>query len=60
MNYESFFFVAYGEMIDQGKLITQAVDIPVIGDGDNGYGNAMNVKRTVKGFVDAGDRKSVV
>ncbi|CAI8583506.1 unnamed protein product [Vicia faba] len=47
-------YLSYGEMIDQGKLITQAVDIPVIGDGDNGYGNAMNVKRTVKGFVAAG------
>ncbi|KAF3336413.1 petal death protein [Carex littledalei] len=46
--------ISYGEMIDQGSLITQAVSIPVIGDGDNGYGNAMNVKRTVKGFIKAG------
>ncbi|XP_043808617.1 3-isopropylmalate dehydratase large subunit-like [Manihot esculenta] len=41
-------------MVDQGQLITQAVSIPVIGDGDNGYGNAMNVKRTIKGFIKAG------
>ncbi|CAI9117383.1 OLC1v1018769C1 [Oldenlandia corymbosa var. corymbosa] len=41
-------------MVDQGQQITQAVSIPVIGDGDNGYGNAMNVKRTVKGYVRAG------
>lgn len=47
-------FISYGEMVDQGQLITQAVSIPVIGDGDNGYGNAMNVKRTVKGYVKAG------
>ncbi|GAU16537.1 hypothetical protein TSUD_167680 [Trifolium subterraneum] len=40
-------FLSYGEMIDQGQLITQSVNIPVIGDADNGYGNAMNVKRTV-------------
>ncbi|KAK9138920.1 hypothetical protein Sjap_009514 [Stephania japonica] len=46
--------ISYGEMLDQGRLITQAVSIPVIGDGDNGYGNAMNVKRTVKGFIKAG------
>ncbi|XP_078165532.1 phosphoenolpyruvate carboxylase family protein [Carex rostrata] len=46
--------ISYGEMVDQGSLITQAVSIPVIGDGDNGYGNAMNVKRTVKGFIKAG------
>lgn len=47
-------FISYGEMVDQGFQITQAVSIPVIGDGDNGYGNHMNVKRTVKGFVKAG------
>ncbi|KAJ6806301.1 uncharacterized protein M6B38_175870 [Iris pallida] len=46
--------VSYGEMVDQGYQITQAVSIPVIGDGDNGYGNAMNIKRTVKGFIKAG------
>ncbi|KAF2300126.1 hypothetical protein GH714_009285 [Hevea brasiliensis] len=47
-------FISYGEMVDQGQLITQAVSIPIIGDGDNGYGNAMNVKRTVKGYIKAG------
>ena len=46
--------ISYGEMLDQGRQITQAVSIPVIGDGDNGYGNAMNVKRTVKDFIRAG------
>ncbi|CAI9117382.1 OLC1v1018769C5 [Oldenlandia corymbosa var. corymbosa] len=46
--------ISFGEMVDQGQQITQAVSIPVIGDGDNGYGNAMNVKRTVKGYVRAG------
>lgn len=46
--------MSYGEMLDQGSQITQAVSIPVIGDGDNGYGNAMNVKRTVKGYIKAG------
>ncbi|KAD6455127.1 hypothetical protein E3N88_09833 [Mikania micrantha] len=35
--------ISYGKMVDQ-----------VIGDGDNGYGNAMNVKRTVKGYIKAG------
>lgn len=28
--------------------------IPIIGDGDTGYGNAMNVKRTVQGYSAAG------
>jgi 2-methylisocitrate lyase-like PEP mutase family enzyme len=30
------------------------VTIPVLGDGDTGYGNAINVKRTVKGYAQAG------
>jgi len=46
--------ISYGEMIDQGRNICQATSLPVIGDGDTGYGNALNVKRTVKGFAAAG------
>ncbi|XP_027929334.1 uncharacterized protein LOC114185666 isoform X2 [Vigna unguiculata] len=46
--------ISYGEILDQGRLITQAVSIPVIGDADNGYGNAMNLKRTLKGYISAG------
>lgn len=46
--------ISYGEMVDQGRLITEAVSVPVIGDGDNGYGNSMNIKRTVKGYINAG------
>ncbi|PON66909.1 Pyruvate/Phosphoenolpyruvate kinase-like domain containing protein [Parasponia andersonii] len=41
-------------MVEQGRLITKAVSIPIIRDADTGYGNAMNVKRTVKGFIKAG------
>lgn len=46
--------MSYGEVLDQARNITDAVSIPVIGDGDTGYGNAMNVKRTVRGFAKAG------
>lgn len=46
--------MSYGEVVDQGRNICNAVDIPVIGDGDTGYGNALNVKRTVQGFAQAG------
>lgn len=46
--------ISYGEMVDQGRAICQAVSIPVIGDGDTGYGNALNVKRTVAGYAAAG------
>ncbi|MCD6389369.1 MAG: isocitrate lyase/PEP mutase family protein [Desulfobulbaceae bacterium] len=46
--------ISYGEMVEQGRNICDAVNIPVIGDGDTGYGNAMNVKRTVRGYGRAG------
>ncbi len=46
--------ISYGEMLDQGRNICAAVAIPVIGDGDTGYGNALNVKRTVAGVAAAG------
>jgi 2-methylisocitrate lyase-like PEP mutase family enzyme len=46
--------ISYGEMLDQGRNLCQAVSIPVIGDADTGYGNALNVKRTVAGYAQAG------
>jgi len=46
--------ISYSEMLDQGRNICEAVSIPVIGDGDTGYGNAINVKRTVRGYGNAG------
>jgi 2-methylisocitrate lyase-like PEP mutase family enzyme len=46
--------VSYGEMLDSGREICAAVSIPVIGDADTGYGNALNVKRTVHGYARAG------
>jgi 2-methylisocitrate lyase-like PEP mutase family enzyme len=46
--------ISYGEMLDQGRDICAAVSIPVIGDADTGYGNAVNVKRTLRGYARAG------
>ncbi len=46
--------ISYGEMLDQGRNVCGAVSIPVIGDGDTGYGNALNVKRTVEGYARTG------
>jgi 2-methylisocitrate lyase-like PEP mutase family enzyme len=46
--------ISYGEMLDQGRGICGAVTIPVIGDADTGYGSAANVKRTVRGYANAG------
>jgi 2-methylisocitrate lyase-like PEP mutase family enzyme len=46
--------ISYGELVDQGRAICGAVDIPVLGDGDTGFGNPMNIKRTVSGYQQAG------
>lgn len=46
--------MSYGEVVDQVRHITSAISIPLIADGDTGYGNAMNVRRTVLGFAQAG------
>ena len=46
--------ISYAEMLDQGRNICQAVSIPVLGDADTGYGNALNVKRTINGYAQAG------
>jgi 2-methylisocitrate lyase-like PEP mutase family enzyme len=46
--------MSYGEVLDQARNVTEASSIPVIVDGDTGYGNAMNVYRTVSGFARAG------
>jgi 2-methylisocitrate lyase-like PEP mutase family enzyme len=42
------------EVVSACRYIAEAVDIPVICDADNGYGNAINVRRTVRAFEQAG------
>ena len=46
--------VSLEEMTRNARYIADAVDIPVIIDADNGYGNAINVVRTVREFEHAG------
>ena len=46
--------LSYGEMVDQGQDVCTAVSIPIIGDADTGYGNEVNVRRTLAGFARAG------
>jgi 2-methylisocitrate lyase-like PEP mutase family enzyme len=46
--------ITVSEMLDQGRSICEAVQIPVIGDGDTGHGNPLNVRRTVHQFARAG------
>jgi 2-methylisocitrate lyase-like PEP mutase family enzyme len=42
------------EMVDNARRIAQAVDIPVVADADTGYGNSINVIRTVGEYEAAG------
>ena len=44
----------YTEVADTLARITERVSLPVIVDADTGFGNALNVMRTVKGFERAG------
>jgi 2-methylisocitrate lyase-like PEP mutase family enzyme len=44
----------YTEVADTLARITERVALPVIVDADTGFGNALNVMRTVKGFERAG------
>ncbi|MDC1035137.1 isocitrate lyase/PEP mutase family protein [Alphaproteobacteria bacterium] len=40
--------MTFSEVFDQANNICNAINIPMIVDGDTGYGNAMNVRRTLK------------
>lgn len=42
------------EMVGNAKYIANAVNIPVVCDSDTGYGNALNVQRTVREYESAG------
>lgn len=46
--------ISFGEMLDTGQRVCRATSLPVIGDGDTGYGNAINVRRTVREYAKAG------
>ncbi len=42
------------ELVDAARRITAAVDLPVIADAENGFGNALNARRTVREYERAG------
>lgn len=47
-------YITLSEMAETLYHICNAVDIPVVCDGEVGYGNAINVMRTVRDFAQAG------
>lgn len=46
--------VTMEEMAAHAKKIADAVDIPVLADGENGWNNAANIWRTIRSFEQAG------
>lgn len=46
--------ISFTEMLDQAGRIADAVELPLIADADTGYGNAMNVARTIRAYERAG------
>lgn len=46
--YPDFGLVTMTEMVANAQRIVRAVDVPVIADADTGYGNELNVARTVQ------------
>jgi isocitrate lyase len=47
-------FLTQTEVARIGALVASAVDIPVIADADDGYGNALSTIRTVQEYVRSG------
>ncbi len=49
--------MSYVEMLDVAQSVVAALEgsgVPVICDADTGYGNALNTKRTIRGYAQAG------
>ncbi len=46
--------LSFAEMVEQADRIADAVELPLIADADTGYGNTMNVARTIRAYERAG------
>jgi 2-methylisocitrate lyase-like PEP mutase family enzyme len=47
--------ISFGEMFDSFTMVRNAApDVLILADGDHGYGNALNVQRTVRAYGNAG------
>ena len=52
--YPDFGLLTATEMVANAARMVRAVDVPVIADADTGYGNELNVVRTVQDYEQAG------
>ena len=46
--------VSYREMVDRVRAICEVTTVPLIADGDTGFGGLANVRQAVRGYEDAG------
>ncbi len=54
IGYPDIGLVTMSEMVERARILVNAASLPVIADADTGYGNAMNVMRSVTEFEGAG------
>lgn len=54
IGYPDIGLVTMTEMVERAHMIVNAASVPIIADADTGYGNAMNVMRTVQEFEATG------
>lgn len=47
-------YLSMTEMAEAVRTIARAVDVPVVADGDTGYGNALSAQRTLREYEWAG------
>ncbi|MEC7202195.1 MAG: isocitrate lyase/PEP mutase family protein [Pseudomonadota bacterium] len=52
--YPDYGLLTMSEMVENAGRIVDAVELPVISDADNGYGNELNTYRTIRAFEKAG------
>lgn len=54
IGYPDLGLVTLSEVVDRVRAVVRATSLPVIADADTGYGNVLNVRRTVREFEGAG------
>ena len=50
LGYPDYGLVTMSEMVERAGVLARSVSLPVISDSDTGYGNELNVTRTVREF----------
>jgi 2-methylisocitrate lyase-like PEP mutase family enzyme len=52
--YPDFGLLTMSEMVENAARLVRSVDVPVIADADNAYGNELNAFRTVQEYEQRG------